>query len=50
MPVCKGENTVTTTLKVCCDTRKEECYYAKKVVSDNLNITLCTRKGKEKIT
>jgi len=43
MAECRGENTLATTLKICCDVRQDKCEYAKKVVSDNFNIVLCTR-------
>ena len=48
MTECRGENTVATELKICCDARKDKCEYAKKVVSGSLNVTLCTRDSGEK--
>ena len=48
MTECRGENTVATTLKICCDVRQNKCEYAKKVVSDNFNIVLCTKDSGEK--
>ena len=42
---CTGTNTVSIKLKLCCDTRKEECKHAVIIKSDNLNVCLCTRKA-----
>ena len=42
---CNGSNTVDIRLKICCDTRQEGCQYVRVIQSENINVSLCTRKS-----
>ena len=42
---CNGSNTVDIKLKICCDTRQEGCQYVRVIQSENINVSLCTRKS-----
>lgn len=40
---CKGENTVSKTIKICCDARKDDCPYAFEIKRENIHFFVCCR-------
>jgi hypothetical protein len=40
---CDTMNSIPTKIKICCDSRKDECKYLVSIKNDNLNIDICTK-------
>ena len=40
---CDTINSIPTKIKICCDSRKDECPYLVSIKNDNLTIDICTK-------